>query len=607
VTGLTKTFIGYSSDVPPATLDLDFAGNKNLVNNVSSNNLVTFTRASSGTYVGDDGFIKTATTNLLLQSEDFSTTWIVNDTSVTTNSAVAPNGTTTADSLIENNLNADHIIFQGVSVTADISYTLSIYAKANQRNWVQLATQAGGFGTSSWANFDLNTGTIGNVGTSATASITNVGNGWYHCSITATASTTAAAGGMGIAILNANTNARLPSYTGDGTSSIYIWGAQQEQSSTVGEYIPTTTTINSAPRFDHNPVTKESLGLLVEEQRTNGLLYSEDTSQWLAPVNITLSQNQTTAPDDTSTADQYLETAATGLHAQEGHAFTFVTSTVYTYSVFVKSIGGRNFEIGYPNIVFTGRFARFNLSGSGSVQGSDAGVTASIQAYANGWYRCSATNTCVLGGSSRMVNFINNDSFARSYAGDVAKGLFIWGAQLEAGAFPTSYIPTTTAAVTRSADVASITGSNFSSWYNQSEGTVFANWSFPVTPSGFPRIWQFTEGAAGAQNNFSISTNLFSHNRFSARAQNASVFDTQQGPDATVNQSMRSAMALKAGQHAFSGNGTAPSTNTGAMPSGIDRCWIGSIDGGLFLTGHIRRLTYFPTRLPDVTLQNMTK
>ena len=232
------------------------------------------------------------------------------------------------------------------------------------------------------------------------------------------------AGGKSLA--DAVTGASLVTFTRASTGT-YVGSDGLLQSATTNE-----------ARFDHNPTTGESLGLLVEEARTNSLTYSEDTSQWLAPTNITLSQNQTVAPDGASTADQYLETAATGLHVQDGMPFAFVTSTVYTYSVFVKSVGGRNFEIGYPPTIFTNRFARFNLSGSGSVQSSDVGVTASIQAYANGWYRCSATNTCASGASSRIGNFIIDDSFNRSYAGNITKGLFIWGAQLEAGAFPTS-------------------------------------------------------------------------------------------------------------------------------------------------------------------------
>jgi hypothetical protein len=212
------------------------------------------------------------------------------------------------------------------------------------------------------------------------------------------------------------------------------------------------------------------------------MTYSEDVSQWATPFNTTLAANSIAAPDGALTADRLLETTATSLHACDGTAITFVTSTVYTYSVFVNSIGGRNFEIAFPATLFTARFARFTLSGTGSVQGVDSGVTASIQALANGWYRCSASSTCVLTAGSRMGNFINNASYSRSYTGDITKGIYIWGAQLEAGSFPTSYIPTVAATVTRAADVASITGSNFSSWYRQDEGTVFATTALAILP-----------------------------------------------------------------------------------------------------------------------------
>ena len=361
------------------------------------------------------------------------------------------------------------------------------------------------------------------------------------------------------------------------------------------------TAATDVPRFDHNPTTGESLGLLVEEARTNNLTYSEDTSQWLTPTNITLSQNQTTAPDNLVTADQYLETAVTGLHVQDGINTTFVTSTVYTYSVFVKSIGGRNFEIGYPVTIFTGRFARFTLSGSGSVQGSDAGVTASIQAFGNGWYRCSATNTCASGGGSRMGNFIIDGSFSRSYAGDVTKGLFIWGATLEAGAFPTSYIPTTSATVTRAADVASVTGTNFSSWYNQTEGTVYHQGRTPT-----------------AANFFSIDDGT-ANNRITSYMPSATApYFTVQTSGSTVANLTSSAItagslfaqanACKAADFAMSTNGGTVSTaSSGALPV-VNKMVIGAnVFGVAAVNGTIKRLTFWPTRLSNTTLQAITQ
>jgi hypothetical protein len=327
---------------------------------------------------------------------------------------------------------------------------------------------------------------------------------------------------------------------------------------------------NGVPVFDHDPITRACLGLRSEEQRINRLLHNRDLTQaaWVA-TNITPAKDQIGADGVSNSASSITSTAGNGTILQTITSASAARAT----SAYVKRI-----------------------TGSGAIEMTqNGGTTWTAVAVTGDWTRIQIPSATV---TDPVVGFrivASGDAIAVDYVG------------CEDGSFVTSPIATGAGTATRSADVASITGSNFSSWYNQSEGTVLANWSFPVTPSSFPRIWQFTEGAAGAQNNFSISTNFASHNRFGARAQNVSLFDTQQGPDATVNQPMRSAMALKAGQHAFSGNGATVFTNAGAMPSGIDRCWIGSVDGVLFLTGHIRRLTYFPHRLPNYLLQELTR
>jgi hypothetical protein len=208
--------LGGDSIFATSSLDLNFAKHKNLgtiVDATTGANLVDFTRASSGTYVDSEGVIRTATTNLLLRSEEFdNASWGATNASIAANTATAPNGTVTADTLIEDSTTGGHVVVQSISGAPDnTSFTSSCYCKALTRSWV---------------------------------AVTVVGK-------------------------NGSIN------RGDGTSGIYLWGAQLEQSTTVGEYIPTTSTINSAPRFDHDPTTGESLGLLVEEQRTN-LLHRQD-------------------------------------------------------------------------------------------------------------------------------------------------------------------------------------------------------------------------------------------------------------------------------------------------------------------------------------------
>ena len=535
------------------SLDLRFADNKSLVDAVTGASLITFTRASSGTYVDSAGVLRTAVTNLLLRSEEFNdASWVKTRASASVNATTAPNGTTTADALIEDTTaSASHIAYQNVNLGVAF-HTISVYAKASTRTqcYLRIDTAA----SSRIVIFDLTTGTPTNS-PGIVGSATSVGNDWYRCTATLTAAETCINAVIGLAL------AGNVAYTGNGTSGIYLWGAQLEQSATVGDYVPTTSTINSAPRFDHNPTTGESLGLLVEEARTNSI------------------RNNTMVGA--------------------------VVGTTYAYSVYVKPIGDRNFEIGYPPTIFTGRFARFSLSGSGSVQGTDAGVTASIQAAGNGWYRCSATSTCATGSGSRIGNFINNASFSRSYAGDTAAGLFIWGAQLEAGAFPTSYIPTTTAAATRSADVASITGTAFSSWYRQDEGTFYfsAKRDFAVPAGAFPRVFQ-VQAASGADK---IEQSFYNAGQVCFVRTTAAV-QAEWYPNYFVQNGVTSSFAIATNNIAGSSNGVITGTDNVAVLPTVDRMQIGAEGAAInHLNGTIRRLVYWGQRLPNNVLQAITQ
>jgi hypothetical protein len=239
------------------TLDLDFANSKTL------DPRITFTRASGGSYVGADGLIKyagvnearfdhdpstgeslgllieDARTNLLNKSEDFTSPWSYIGASSFISNILSPNGINYSTKLVESNLLEPHFLFSGASVTNGLQYTASIYAKAAERSWVNLSFQATGLSSSAWANFNLNTGEIGRFGSATIPSITKFPNGWYRCSITATAILTTSVGGFGVSPILSDINSRLPSYQGDGVSGVYIWGAQEEQKSFASSYIPT--------------------------------------------------------------------------------------------------------------------------------------------------------------------------------------------------------------------------------------------------------------------------------------------------------------------------------------------------------------------------------
>ena len=204
------------------SLSLDFAAVQAL------DPRITYTRASTATYYGTE--TAKAEENLLLQSQDFTTTWTNTGTTDTANTSVAPDGTTTADTLTENPSGSGQAaISQNISFTAGLPYTFSIFVKQGTATFVQLLVGATPFGSNAYANFNVTTGSgaVGTVGSSATASIVDAGNGWFRCIITATATSTAS-GSAQINIIESATDARAPSITLDG-GTILLWGAQVEQ------------------------------------------------------------------------------------------------------------------------------------------------------------------------------------------------------------------------------------------------------------------------------------------------------------------------------------------------------------------------------------------
>jgi hypothetical protein len=408
------------------SLDLDFANNKSLTDRVTSQNLVSFTRASSGTYVGSDGLIKTAVTNLLLRSEEFdNASWAKDFTIATANQTTAPNGTLTADKVAEDTSTNFHAVSQYVAGFASGAVlTLSIYAKAAGRSLFRIQTDAsGGTGT---ADFNLSavTATSG-TGVFTAGSIQAVGDGWYRCSVRCTTST---AGAVGLKVILGTTT--VGSYTGDGTSGLFLWGAQLEQSSTVGEYVPTAATINSAPRFDHS----------VTSSTTNLLLRSEEfeTASW-TKVSSTISANAAAAPNGTTTADKLIvDNGQSAGYAAQSSSFT--SGTTWTVSCFAKASEVSDFRFVFESTAFGSNLnAVFNLS-TGVVTSFTAG-SASIQALPNGWYRCIATATTTATASASI-------QFRSVHAGNGTNGIFVWGAQLEQSSTVGPYVPTTTAAAT---------------------------------------------------------------------------------------------------------------------------------------------------------------
>ena len=570
------------------TLDLNFASNGSLVDSVTGKTLVDFTRASGGTYVDGDGLIKTAVTNLLLRSEEFDNTfWTPTNGTVSANQASSPTGAVIADKLIANNAASGAQVFSTTTLLASTTYTFSCYAKAAEWSWLRL-TSRGPENSDIGAYFNLATGAVGVTDSNVTATIQDVSGGWYRCVVTRTTGTGAAAGRQRIYATNAD-NALS---TGDGTSGIYIWGAQLEQSSTVGEYIPTTSTINSATRFHHDPTTGESLGLLVEESRTNLLQYSQDfsNSYWSKLSGLTVTANQSLAPDGSQTGFLFTADPSTGGYLERSISVT--SGTTYTYSVYLKRgnvattlilLSGATFNNNGGNPVGT-----FNLDTATATFSN--GSSGSITPVGNNWYRCVITATATATES-------RGQQFVRMSANGAT--VYVWGAQLEAGSFPTSYIPTTSSTVTRAADVAVISGSNFSSWYRQDEGTVFVNQtSLSTVPQDFATVCQFND---------TTTTNVLHIRKRSGFSQWAVGGESNLFMTRTINQPSVLSVAYKTDNTAFAAEGDLTSDSTCTIDPNKVEVLIGNgVTSDSYLNGIIRRITYWPQRLPNETLQTIT-
>ncbi len=584
------------------SLNLDFANTKKL------DSRITFTRASTATYY-DGVTTAKAEENLLLQSQTFNNIyWAQNNSTITADATTAPDGTSTADEMFETATTAVHRIAVDPAITSltSTAYTLSVFAKENTRNWVALnLIRTAASNHRAW--FDLNTGVVGTTDAGVTASITAVGNGWYRCSITKT--TNAAETSMGVAIQIANAD-NTSSYAGDITKSVFLWGAQLEQRSSVTSYTATTTqaitnyipvlltAANNVPRFDHNPTTAESLGLLIEEQRTNTILQSEDLDTTWAETRATLNLNSVVSPGGTLTADRLIASTDNDTHFTT-QTFTG-TAASWTFTAYAKASGLNFVALRLFNGTSQVGLAYYNLS-TGATGTVTAG-TAAITAVGNGWYRCSLTATLAASASCTADIYLASADNTNSFAGNAFNGIALWGFQVELGAFPTSYIATGAATATRSADSASMTGTNFSSWYNQSEGSFYAEFA-TATPTT-ARILQIGDGTGNNR-----VDNFMAANQFAVFVQASG--STQVTGSATgilaANVFGKVSFAYKTNDFAWLLNAGAVSTDASGVVPTVYQIGIGRrLDSGTFLNGTIRRIAYYPLRLTNAQLQALT-
>jgi hypothetical protein len=608
------------------TLLLDFANTKQL------DPRITFTRASTATYYGTQ--TAKAEENLILQSQTFgSNSWSVEAITRTADTSTAPDGTTTADTVTETATTSAHRLDADVATSSTV--TLSVFAKLGVGTRFLTIGVSRDLTHCSSATFDLSLGTNtqtqvnGGIYASPSATITAVAQGFYRCTFTVTTDTAIL---VRIGLNNTGTptsgnRAFGASYTGDSTSSLILWGAQLEQRSAVTAYTPTTTqaitnyipqiltAASGVARFDHNPTTFESLGLEIEESRTNLVLQSEeyDNASWTKGLS-SITANTIVSPDGTLDGDKLVEDTSNGQHHVRQSVTGLSSGSTLTLSVYLKSAERTTAQLHINDNATTNNRvqADFNLSSgttsSATSAGTFTGVTSSITPVGNGWYRCVVTGvaTGVTAVQARAIIGTTN------YTGDGYSGIYIWGAQLEAGAFPTSYIQTVASQVTRSADAASMTGANFSSWFNQGEGTMYAEGllnNIAVTGAQIRRLVEIDDGSNNNRITFGRAVDAGGTLRVLYTVSGVNINGVNGQTASNIFPSAKVAVAYEAADYAFSPNGALVTTSTAANVPVVNRLDIGSNfdnSASTSANGTIKKIAYYPLRVTNAQLQGLT-
>jgi hypothetical protein len=367
------------------------------------------------------------------------------------------------------------------------------------------------------------------------------------------------------------------------------------------------TAASGVARFDHNPTTFESLGLLIEESRSNLLTYSEqfDDAAW-SKTDSSITANTIVAPDGTLTGDKLVEDTANGAHTFSQSLSA--TAQSYTLSIYVKKAERKYFQI-------FGRRDGTNYNGAmidldtGTVSAptrpsttSNASTT-TVTSVGNGWWRVAMTYSYTTTGTTVIFFALTDGSQAYSYTGDDYSGVYIWGAQLEAGAFPTSYIQTVASQVTRSSDSASMTGTNFSSWYNQAAGTLYAEATrYQYGTAGTTTILQVDDGTTNNRILIGIGSTAALNQTLGVvvvGGTNQAVFlgTAQTGSKISfAYQQNNFANSLDGGTVQTDTSGTIPVVNQARIASNTSTTW----------NGHIRKIAYYPVRIQNAQLQALT-
>lgn len=380
------------------------------------------------------------------------------------------------------------------------------------------------------------------------------------------------------------------------------------------------------PRFDHNPNTLESLGILIEASRTNRALYSANTlnSVWFKNNAIVNSSIYTTAPDGSNNAFKIINskqvTGEKSVRITQSN-ISITANTVYTLSCYVKPQEMSVLALRFVGANTSGQFrAWFDLTNktvnTPTTNGTATYISAKIEESGNGWFRCSITGIPDTTSTSGIIQIYNSRSRSTVLLSDAEFndrfGLYVWGIQLEQNNEVSSYIPTTSAIVTRAFESVFANAITSEPWFNPNEGTIFyevPKQSLFAANTNYP-VYSFDDGvnynnSIGSFIALNSSGNTYSEVAFIRANSTAVVYSTRNVNVANTNVKM--AMSYKQNYFSSSVNGSNNIiVTTGDVPV-VTKLNIGFFSSTIPRNKiHIKTLAYYPKQLTDLEVKALT-
>lgn len=616
VTGDVWAKGSYSTDqvrhsVRPSVL-MDFANSKKLHPSIA------FTRSTTASYY--DGKSKVKAEENLIPNSSNPGTWGRSRVNFPTTDGTQLVTGENAFKFVPDTQNGTHYLPQGSLTFTNTTRTISVYAKAGGYNFVGLGTYTYNGGRSGYV-FNLTDGSYVACGT--TGGMTNdqagaqdLGNGWYRLFVTVTASTSSTY--PMILIADQSSTSIIYGFAGDNTSGVYLYGFQMEDRANLTAYTETTSApitkyqpqIQVAeankPRFDHNPETGESKGLMIEEYAINYMAYSVPAASRFSG-GIIMYDNYAIAPDGTLSA-AHCQMTSSGSYTQTTQSVGSSSAKEYTFSFYIKQQGDNcsGVRMYYHESSPSNRIeATFNFDGtiSGKINTGTVASNpsmATIEPVGNGWYRCSLSSTSDGSGATFVVNLRS----ANTTTYDITNTFLLWGLQLEHSKYnhvPTSYIGTTGVQASRSPEVATISGDVFAETISGQDITVYShsvvseNYSWKNVNStvynlGPDRVQYRVDDTNGPEV-------LIFNPTFVAQVTNNDVSEREH----------KAAATYQINNVRMSQNGNTVVADTNAQWQPFTYMNLGRLESTEYLDGVIKKIAIYDSILSDAELQALTE